>query len=261
MTIGTNQMLCNVLKGSNKDREAKTVVSNGGTHTERRLHQMMLEDRDFERNSCSVCCDSWAHRRLRTGSLPEKKKYLKSLLNTRRKARKGENQSRLPSISRLKRDYAAVADLLQLDVQGIKAEMEKCFYSFLRSHHSFGWVDEWADTGSAAFLFLAAGKSSACIRFGSVNVTFGPVSGRGVSEAVFKKPPEARSPDARLRQMHYRIASDILMHCDHGMRDQSHDGLMGFTFNKELGIDVDDDEDTKMTSSLVLEELETQTFY
>ncbi|GJX35575.1 ACT domain-containing protein ACR4 isoform X2 [Tanacetum coccineum] len=110
MTIGTNQMLCNVLEGSNKAREAKTVVSNGGTHTERRLHQMMLEDRDFERNSC-------------------------------------ENQSRLPSISRLKRYYAAVADLLQLDVQGIKAEMEKCFYSFLRSHHSFGWVDEWADTG------------------------------------------------------------------------------------------------------------------
>nr|GEX26843.1 ACT domain-containing protein ACR4-like isoform X1 [Tanacetum cinerariifolium] len=47
------QMLCNVLEGSNKAREAKTVVSNGGTHTERRLHQMMLEDRDFERDSCS----------------------------------------------------------------------------------------------------------------------------------------------------------------------------------------------------------------
>ncbi|XP_071715750.1 ACT domain-containing protein ACR4-like [Rutidosis leptorrhynchoides] len=45
------QMLCNVLEGSNKAREAKTVVSSGVTHTERRLHQMMLEDRDYERNS------------------------------------------------------------------------------------------------------------------------------------------------------------------------------------------------------------------
>ncbi|XP_076956038.1 ACT domain-containing protein ACR4-like isoform X1 [Bidens hawaiensis] len=49
-----NQMLCNVLKGSNKAREAMTVVSLGAVHTERRLHQMMLEDRDYdyERN-CS----------------------------------------------------------------------------------------------------------------------------------------------------------------------------------------------------------------
>ncbi|XP_076919081.1 ACT domain-containing protein ACR4-like isoform X2 [Bidens hawaiensis] len=49
-----NQMLCNVLKGSNRAREAKTVVSLGAVHTERRLHQMMLEDRDYdyERN-CS----------------------------------------------------------------------------------------------------------------------------------------------------------------------------------------------------------------
>nr|XP_043612843.1 ACT domain-containing protein ACR4-like [Erigeron canadensis] len=45
------QMLSNVLEGSNKAREAKTVVSNGVTHTERRLHQMMLEDRDFEGES------------------------------------------------------------------------------------------------------------------------------------------------------------------------------------------------------------------
>lgn len=44
-------MLCNVLKGSNKAREAKTVVSHGAVHTERRLHQMMVEDRDYERNS------------------------------------------------------------------------------------------------------------------------------------------------------------------------------------------------------------------
>ncbi|XP_073131413.1 ACT domain-containing protein ACR4-like isoform X1 [Henckelia pumila] len=43
------RLLCNVLKGSNKSREAKTVVSHGGTHTERRLHQMMLADRDYER--------------------------------------------------------------------------------------------------------------------------------------------------------------------------------------------------------------------
>ncbi|MFS7993506.1 putative [Protein-PII] uridylyltransferase [Helianthus anomalus] len=45
------QMLSNVLKGSNKAREAKTVVSHGAIHTERRLHQMMLEDRDYERNN------------------------------------------------------------------------------------------------------------------------------------------------------------------------------------------------------------------
>ncbi|XP_024991365.1 ACT domain-containing protein ACR4-like [Cynara cardunculus var. scolymus] len=45
------QMLSNVLKGSNKAREAKTVVSHGVIHTERRLHQMMLADRDYERGS------------------------------------------------------------------------------------------------------------------------------------------------------------------------------------------------------------------
>ncbi|KAI3467210.1 hypothetical protein Pfo_023873 [Paulownia fortunei] len=43
------RLLCNVLKGSNKSREAKTVVSHGATHTERRLHQMMFDDRDYER--------------------------------------------------------------------------------------------------------------------------------------------------------------------------------------------------------------------
>ncbi|XP_057777450.1 ACT domain-containing protein ACR4-like isoform X2 [Salvia miltiorrhiza] len=42
------RLLSNVLKGSNKTREAKTVVSHGGTHTERRLHQMMFDDRDYE---------------------------------------------------------------------------------------------------------------------------------------------------------------------------------------------------------------------
>uniref|UniRef100_A0A5B6ZN44 ACT domain-containing protein ACR n=1 Tax=Davidia involucrata TaxID=16924 RepID=A0A5B6ZN44_DAVIN len=43
------RLLCNVLKGSNKSREAKTVVSHGVTHTERRLHQLMFADRDYER--------------------------------------------------------------------------------------------------------------------------------------------------------------------------------------------------------------------
>eukprot|EP01018_Ginkgo_biloba_P017038 Gb_28885 [translate_table: standard] len=41
--------LCNVLKGNNDKRGAKTVVSLGVTHTERRLHQMMFADRDYER--------------------------------------------------------------------------------------------------------------------------------------------------------------------------------------------------------------------
>ncbi|KAJ0963531.1 hypothetical protein J5N97_028653 [Dioscorea zingiberensis] len=44
------ELLCNVLKGSNKTREAKTAVSMGVTHTDRRLHQMMLADRDYERS-------------------------------------------------------------------------------------------------------------------------------------------------------------------------------------------------------------------
>ncbi|CAA0828773.1 ACT domain-containing protein ACR4 [Striga hermonthica] len=44
------RLLCNVLKGSsNKSRDAKTAVSCGATHAERRLHQMMFEDRDYER--------------------------------------------------------------------------------------------------------------------------------------------------------------------------------------------------------------------
>ena len=46
-------MLFNVLEGRNKAREAKSMVSNGGTHTKHRLHQMMLEDRCFGRDSCS----------------------------------------------------------------------------------------------------------------------------------------------------------------------------------------------------------------
>ena len=39
----------NVLKGSIKSNEAKTVVSHGITHTVRWLHQMMFDDRDYER--------------------------------------------------------------------------------------------------------------------------------------------------------------------------------------------------------------------
>ncbi|KAK3222786.1 hypothetical protein Dsin_009811 [Dipteronia sinensis] len=47
---GIKQLLCNVLKGSKKSAGgAKTVVSHATTHTERRLHQMMFADRDYER--------------------------------------------------------------------------------------------------------------------------------------------------------------------------------------------------------------------
>lgn len=38
-----------VLKGDNDIRSAKTTVSMTVTHTERRLHQMMFDDRDYER--------------------------------------------------------------------------------------------------------------------------------------------------------------------------------------------------------------------
>ncbi|KAH0648752.1 hypothetical protein KY285_034000 [Solanum tuberosum] len=41
--------LRNVLKGDNDIRSAKTSVSMAVTHTERRLHQMMFTDRDYER--------------------------------------------------------------------------------------------------------------------------------------------------------------------------------------------------------------------
>ncbi|GAB4829013.1 ACT domain-containing protein acr4, variant 2 [Ancistrocladus abbreviatus] len=43
------QLLRNVLRGSNHSKEAKTMVSHCDTHTERRLHQMMFADRDYER--------------------------------------------------------------------------------------------------------------------------------------------------------------------------------------------------------------------
>ncbi|XP_076955302.1 ACT domain-containing protein ACR8-like [Bidens hawaiensis] len=41
--------LKNVLKGDNDIRSAKTLVSIAVTHTERRLHQMMFADRDYDR--------------------------------------------------------------------------------------------------------------------------------------------------------------------------------------------------------------------
>ncbi|KAL4384720.1 hypothetical protein GQ457_15G004520 [Hibiscus cannabinus] len=51
---GIKTLLCNVLKGSNKSSLAKTVVSRSVTHTERRLHQMMFADRDYERTGKDV---------------------------------------------------------------------------------------------------------------------------------------------------------------------------------------------------------------
>ncbi|GKA78014.1 hypothetical protein Tco_0784551 [Tanacetum coccineum] len=47
-------------------------------------------------------------------AVKEKEKYLKSLLNIRHKARKGEKKSRLSGISQLKRDYAAFAGARRL---------------------------------------------------------------------------------------------------------------------------------------------------
>lgn len=62
--------LRNVLKGDNDIRSAKTSVSITVTHTERRLHQMMFADRDYEREpvleTCSdrpvVTVQNWAER-------------------------------------------------------------------------------------------------------------------------------------------------------------------------------------------------------
>ncbi|KAL6006471.1 hypothetical protein ACLOJK_037425 [Asimina triloba] len=42
------ELLCNVLRGNNDPRTATMTVSLGVTHTDRRLHQMMLADRDYE---------------------------------------------------------------------------------------------------------------------------------------------------------------------------------------------------------------------
>ncbi|KAK6117217.1 hypothetical protein DH2020_049096 [Rehmannia glutinosa] len=50
-------MLRNVLKGDNDIRSAKTSVSLAVTHTERRLHQMMFADRDYEREPIIESCD------------------------------------------------------------------------------------------------------------------------------------------------------------------------------------------------------------
>ncbi|KAG6418824.1 hypothetical protein SASPL_121030 [Salvia splendens] len=47
-------MLRNVLRGDNDIRSAKTSVSLAVTHMERRLHQMMFADRDYD---CNVCGD------------------------------------------------------------------------------------------------------------------------------------------------------------------------------------------------------------
>ncbi|KAL0329651.1 UNVERIFIED_CONTAM: ACT domain-containing protein ACR8 [Sesamum radiatum] len=52
-----DRMLRNVLKGDNDIRSAKTSVALGVTHTERRLHQMMFADRDYERKPIIKTCD------------------------------------------------------------------------------------------------------------------------------------------------------------------------------------------------------------
>ncbi|KAG8382355.1 hypothetical protein BUALT_Bualt05G0068700 [Buddleja alternifolia] len=49
--------LRNVLKGDNDIRSAKTSVSLAVTHTERRLHQMMFADRDYERKPIIKTCE------------------------------------------------------------------------------------------------------------------------------------------------------------------------------------------------------------
>lgn len=43
------ELLCNVLSGSSRSGKARSEVTHATTHTERRLHQMMFEDRDYER--------------------------------------------------------------------------------------------------------------------------------------------------------------------------------------------------------------------
>ncbi|BAT75179.1 ACT domain-containing protein [Vigna angularis] len=43
------ELLCNVLGGGNKIRGSSSVVTKEVNHTERRLHQMMFADRDYER--------------------------------------------------------------------------------------------------------------------------------------------------------------------------------------------------------------------
>lgn len=62
--------LGNVLKGDNDNTSAKTSVSMAVVHTERRLHQMMFSDRDYERtpilkftsDAPVVTVQNWAER-------------------------------------------------------------------------------------------------------------------------------------------------------------------------------------------------------
>ncbi|XP_047310337.1 ACT domain-containing protein ACR6 [Impatiens glandulifera] len=50
------ELLCNILKGNNDFRTAKTMVSPPGvTHRQRRLHQIMFADRDYESNGVTPC--------------------------------------------------------------------------------------------------------------------------------------------------------------------------------------------------------------
>lgn len=48
------QLLRYVLKGNKDKQSAKTSISIGMTHTERRLHQMMYDDRDYDRNDSAA---------------------------------------------------------------------------------------------------------------------------------------------------------------------------------------------------------------
>ncbi|RWW24948.1 hypothetical protein GW17_00010733 [Ensete ventricosum] len=43
------KLLCNVLKGDNDSRTGRMTISLGLTHIDRRLHQLMFDDRDYER--------------------------------------------------------------------------------------------------------------------------------------------------------------------------------------------------------------------
>ncbi|KAI4357968.1 hypothetical protein L6164_001880 [Bauhinia variegata] len=43
------ELLCNVLGGGKKNKGARTIVTDVVTHTDRRLHQMLFADRDYER--------------------------------------------------------------------------------------------------------------------------------------------------------------------------------------------------------------------
>ncbi|KAL0918755.1 hypothetical protein M5K25_010786 [Dendrobium thyrsiflorum] len=47
-------LLCYVLKGNREKQSAKTNISMGVTHMERRLHQMMYDDHDYDREGCVV---------------------------------------------------------------------------------------------------------------------------------------------------------------------------------------------------------------